>query len=341
MIFVLSTILGLIAGVMSAVVLRVVISRMGRPLWEFARPSELEQALFVLLETRLKSILGIHPLLERVWRPDLNCRVREGLEHFAPWGRVPTKTEIQKALWGTVARSLARLDQEALAAYGMLPLPRAAGLPNQAWATNRFWGEEPFHRMTIEGRDPADWEERRKLVHRRDGGRCVRCGVRVSLRYCHIHHLVPRGLGGDHGFQNLVTLCRSCHTFADGHESMRAIGLFVLSAGVIHTSGCWKHFGGRKISGSLPHLLHELQAVSCASCNPWGEYHKRRDVWRPWIALKLSESAQELVERAVSQLPTQAPSLPSWARWANTCPRAAGWVIGIAVSLVVHLVGNW
>lgn len=341
MILVVSLALALVAGVLSTVILHVVISRMGRPFWESARPCELEQVLFVLLETRLKSILDIHPLLERVWRPALHYRAQEALGHFAPWGRVPTPAEVRKALWGTVEGALASLDQEALTAYGMLPLPQAAGLPNQAWATNRFWGEEPIHRTTIEGRDPADWGERRKLVHRRDGWRCVRCGIRVSLRYCHIHHLVPRNLGGDHGFQNLVTLCKSCHTCAEGHESMRAIGHFVVSAGVIHTSSCWKRFGGRKISGSLPHLLHQLQAVPCSSCNPWREYHQSREEWRPKIALYLSETAQELAQKAMAQLPIQAPSLPPWTRWASAGPQAAGWVVGGAVALIALLVGSW
>lgn len=48
----------------------------------------------------------------------------------------------------------------------------------------------------------------REAVLERDRRRCVKCGEASSL---HVHHLVPRKLGGTDEHSNLITLCGGCH----------------------------------------------------------------------------------------------------------------------------------
>ena len=84
-----------------------------------------------------------------------------------------------------------------------------------------FWMNEYANRISAGSENPSDWEERRKIVIMRDGGRCQRCGIVVTIEHCHIHHVTRRADGGDHDLKNLVTLCRSCHVLMPGHERMR------------------------------------------------------------------------------------------------------------------------
>jgi RNA-directed DNA polymerase len=55
----------------------------------------------------------------------------------------------------------------------------------------------------------ADWAELRLLALARDGYRCVQCHSPDDL---HVHHLHARHKGGTDQLDNLVTLCRTCHT---------------------------------------------------------------------------------------------------------------------------------
>ena len=55
----------------------------------------------------------------------------------------------------------------------------------------------------------------RRLVERRDRGRCVVPGCRGS-RYLHIHHIVPRAQGGAHVAPNLALLCTAHHRAVHG-----------------------------------------------------------------------------------------------------------------------------
>jgi len=56
----------------------------------------------------------------------------------------------------------------------------------------------------------AIWRELRAKVWTRDGGKCVHCGVEVTLRECHIDH-IKSGLFGNNKPSNLRTLCVRCH----------------------------------------------------------------------------------------------------------------------------------
>jgi hypothetical protein len=61
---------------------------------------------------------------------------------------------------------------------------------------------------------PADWDERRRKVYRRDGHRCRGCSGEGRLV---AHHVVPKSQGGSHKMSNLVTLCEPCHAKVHPH----------------------------------------------------------------------------------------------------------------------------
>lgn len=49
------------------------------------------------------------------------------------------------------------------------------------------------------------------MVLQRDSYKCVSCGVSLSMADAHVHHLMPRSMGGEDELSNLVTLCHGCH----------------------------------------------------------------------------------------------------------------------------------
>jgi len=70
---------------------------------------------------------------------------------------------------------------------------------------------------------PADWDERRRKVYRRDDYRCQECGAGGGPHgdtVLHCHHKTPISRGGSHEYSNLVTVCEDCHERIHG----RAIG---------------------------------------------------------------------------------------------------------------------
>ena len=54
------------------------------------------------------------------------------------------------------------------------------------------------------------WRVRRRIVWVRDDGACQHCGQVVSLKDCHIDHIVS-GIRGTNHMRYLRTLCRRCH----------------------------------------------------------------------------------------------------------------------------------
>jgi len=55
---------------------------------------------------------------------------------------------------------------------------------------------------------PGFYDALKKRVKDRDGNECYICG---SPKRLHVHHIIPRNLGGPHTMENLVTLCSGCH----------------------------------------------------------------------------------------------------------------------------------
>lgn len=70
------------------------------------------------------------------------------------------------------------------------------------------------------------WQELRRIVWERDGGRCTHCGEQVALDECHIDH-IKSGKNATNKISNLRTLCRKCHVLrADNrHRGMIAKAL--------------------------------------------------------------------------------------------------------------------
>jgi hypothetical protein len=65
----------------------------------------------------------------------------------------------------------------------------------------------------------------RKLILERDGYACARCRQLLQGNYYSLHHRLPRGRGGKHTAENLVTLCGSgtsangCHAHVESHRT--------------------------------------------------------------------------------------------------------------------------
>lgn len=66
----------------------------------------------------------------------------------------------------------------------------------------------------------------RPIIWKRDGGKCKRCGLSLTLKDCHIDH-IKSGKLGNNSLINLRTLCRTCHVLrADlRHQGMVAAAL--------------------------------------------------------------------------------------------------------------------
>lgn len=115
---------------------------------------------------------------------------------------------------------------------------------------------------------PPDWTERRRIVYGRDGGHCRRCGVDIPLDKCHIHHVVKKSKGGGHSLDNLVTLCRDCHSLMPEHEIVTGGPFYARSyRGTLHTRECYHAIGATQLSGSLSYLIAQGY-TPCSKCIP-------------------------------------------------------------------------
>lgn len=63
---------------------------------------------------------------------------------------------------------------------------------------------------------PDNWKELRRVVIRRDGGKCRECG---RAEFLQVHHVMPISRGGSHHPSNLITFCEKCH--AHEHPDMQ------------------------------------------------------------------------------------------------------------------------
>ena len=58
----------------------------------------------------------------------------------------------------------------------------------------------------------TDWSRIRQIVYLRDGGRCMKCGRRVSKGSFHVDHVIPLAKGGDEwDLDNLELSCPECN----------------------------------------------------------------------------------------------------------------------------------
>lgn len=56
-----------------------------------------------------------------------------------------------------------------------------------------------------------NWFNIRRAVLRRDNFRCSECGE-TNIKKLTVHHIVPLKFSGNNNFDNLITLCKSCHS---------------------------------------------------------------------------------------------------------------------------------
>ena len=64
------------------------------------------------------------------------------------------------------------------------------------------------------------WAQIRNQVLDRGGWRCVECSSAIKGREAHVHHKLPRMLGGPDELTNLVSLCSGCHSLK--HMNLQA-----------------------------------------------------------------------------------------------------------------------
>jgi 5-methylcytosine-specific restriction protein A len=81
--------------------------------------------------------------------------------------------------------------------------------------------------MTPKHRPPKEvWQQIRRLVWERDGGKCVRCGQNVTFEEFHCDH-IKSGKTANNSIHNLRTLCSRCHVLRldPRHRGMISWGL--------------------------------------------------------------------------------------------------------------------
>jgi len=90
------------------------------------------------------------------------------------------------------------------------------------WMHDTYRGEDhPRHVSHTTGWYGPEWEDIRAEIHDRDGHSCVVCGAeRDETPQLDVHHIVPyRKFESNeeaHSKDNLITLCRSCHSKYEG-----------------------------------------------------------------------------------------------------------------------------
>jgi len=58
----------------------------------------------------------------------------------------------------------------------------------------------------------TDWNRVRIVIYHRDGGTCMKCGVKLSKKYFHVDHIVPLSRGGaEWDLDNLELSCPACN----------------------------------------------------------------------------------------------------------------------------------
>lgn len=160
---------------------------------------------------------------------------------------------------------------------------------------DNFWQNEEKNRNTKLGRDPADWAARRSVIHDRDEGWCRRCGVKVAKDKCHIHHIKMRSEGGNHSLDNLITLCKDCHTLMNKHENMKSKQLYYISKNrLVHLPSCHYSRSGYKKWDSLSRL-YSIGYKTCKKCNPWRTHKELVQEWEPRITLEMINIVNKLL----------------------------------------------
>ena len=87
----------------------------------------------------------------------------------------------------------------ALGAEGILDCLTQLVPTTERWPLLRLGDREPIH-PTV-----------RALIFERDGGRCIACGIRLTLRTAQLDHIIPWSAYGPDASWNLRILCEPCN----------------------------------------------------------------------------------------------------------------------------------
>lgn len=89
----------------------------------------------------------------------------------------------------------------------------------------------------------SSWRSLRKQILDRDGWVCRECNQPIRGRHAHVHHKLPRALGGPNSEENLISLCDRCHS--QKHMALHvSLGRKFLEGAAIKAA---KLFGGRAL----------------------------------------------------------------------------------------------
>jgi len=61
----------------------------------------------------------------------------------------------------------------------------------------------------------ANWKKKSKEILFRDGHHCMRCHKSINKYSYNCHHKIPYQISKNNSDNNLVSLCRSCHTIEE------------------------------------------------------------------------------------------------------------------------------
>ena len=141
----------------------------------------------------------------------------------------------------------------------------------------------------------------RRLVLRRDGGRCAVPGCRHAT-YVDVHHLDPRSDGGGHEPENLVTLC-SAH-----HRANHRGELFI--AGRPATGLRFSHADGTAYGGALSSRVAAEHAKACRALRGMGYREKEAKRALAAVPTNVELSLKQIIVTALREMP-----LPQRARF--------------------------
>jgi len=137
------------------------------------------------------------------------------------------KTKISEALKGKIPKNIELLKTKAHKfEKGQAPWNkgvRTGYVPSSAWKK----GHKPWN--YIDGKSGMKycngWKKICRQVYVRDNYVCQKCyeGMEDSKCAHHVHHIIPFRESKDNGFNNLITLCPSCHSKT--HNKMLKEGL--------------------------------------------------------------------------------------------------------------------
>ena len=95
------------------------------------------------------------------------------------------------------------------------PFEKARRLANKPpWGARTYWTWNDSLYLGGSSKSP-EWRARARAAKVRDGYRCVKCGTRDDLE---TDHIIPLSQGGTNEFENLQTLCHTCHEVKHGRK---------------------------------------------------------------------------------------------------------------------------